>query len=201
VTEPSAGVAEGLLEGIVLVRHGATEWSRNGRHTGRTDLPLDDGGRAQAVKVGERLAHRHVDLVWSSPLQRALDTCRLAGFGERCEVVKDLAEWDYGAYEGLTTPQIREHQADWQIFLDGAPEGETPEQVGSRADRVLEALRARLGEGGTALLFSHGHFLRVLGARWLALEPSDGRHLRLDAGNLSELGYERDVPVLSTWNA
>lgn len=192
---------------VLLVRHGATEWSRNGRHTGRTDLPLDQGGRVQAAVVGQRLAAWSFAEVWSSPLRRARETCQLAGLGEQCQVVDDLAEWDYGDYEGLTTAEIRRHQPGWTVFSDGCPGGESPEQVGARADRVLGRLGARPGESGDALgqrvavLFAHGHFLRVLAARWLLLSPSEGRHFALDAGHLSELGFERDVPVLSTWNS
>lgn len=188
---------------IVLVRHGATEWSRNGRHTGRTDLPLDEGGRDQAVLIGRRLEARRFGRVLSSPLRRARETCRLAGFGDRCEVLDDLAEWHYGSYEGLTTPEIRVDHPGWQVFLDGAPEGESPSAIGARADRVLASICDRADEGGgeSILIFSHGHFLRVLAVRWLGLGPSEGRHLALDAGSVSELGFERDVRVLATWNS
>jgi len=190
------------LRSIVLVRHGATQWSRSGRHTGRTDLPLDEGGRSQAVVVGQRLADRHFGLVWSSPRQRALETCRLVGYAARAEVVDDLQEWSYGAYEGLTTAQIREQRPSWQVFLDGCPEGETPEQVAARADRVLVGLRAEAESRNleSAIVFSHGHFLRMLAARWLGLDPAAGRYFALDAGHLSELGFEREVPVLASWN-
>lgn len=193
---------------VVLMRHGATEWSRNGRHTGRTDLALDEGGRAQAAIVGERLAGRSFARVWSSPLRRALETCRLVGLSSRCEILDDLAEWDYGEYEGLTTAEIRERRPGWSVFADGCPGGESPAQIGARADRVLARIGARPTEGREAgrppeavIVFSHGHFLRVLAARWLALAPGEGRHLAFDAGHLSELGFERDVPVLMTWNS
>ena len=187
---------------VVLVRHGATAWSRSGRHTGRTDLPLDEGGRIQAAAVGERLAGRHFGLVWSSPRSRARDTCRIVGFADRAEIVDDLQEWSYGAYEGLTTAQIREHRPGWQVFVDGCPEGETPEGVAARADRVIVGLRAEAESRNleTAIVFSHGHFLRMLAARWLGLGPSDGGHFALDAGRVGELSYEREVPVLASWN-
>jgi probable phosphoglycerate mutase len=185
---------------IVLVRHGATEWSRNGRHTGRTDLELDEGGTVQAHEIAARLAGRRFDSVWSSPLLRALETCTLAGFGDRCEVLDDLAEWDYGSYEGLTTLEIRESIPSWQVFFDGAPGGESPQEVGVRADRVIASIAERTGAGGSAIVFSHGHFLRTLAARWLGMDPSEGRHFALDAASISELGFERDERVLLSWN-
>ncbi len=204
---PAGAALEGAVEehhlrSIVLVRHGATQWSRSGRHTGRTDLPLDEGGREQAAAVGRRLADRHFGLVWSSPRQRALETCRLVGYAERAEVVDDLQEWSYGAYEGLTTAQIRAERPGWQVFLDGCPEGETPGQVAARADRVLVGLRAEAESRNleTAIVFSHGHFLRTLAARWLGLEAAAGRFFALEAGRVSELGFEREVPVLASWN-
>ncbi len=199
---PGRGGA-GSPTSIVVVRHGATEWSRNGRHTSRTDLPLDEGGREEALAIGVRLRRRRFAQVLTSPRRRARETCELAGFGARAEVLEDLAEWAYGDYEGLTTAEIRERQAGWSVFRDGCPGGESPQEVGARADRVLErlALRPDGDPGEAVLLFSHGHFLRVLAARWLRLSPGAGRHLALDAGRLSEIGFERDTPALLTWNS
>jgi broad specificity phosphatase PhoE len=182
---------------VVLVRHGETEWSRDGRHTGRTDVPLTERGEAQARAVGAALRGRSFALVLSSPLQRALETARLAGFSP--EVREELAEWDYGAYEGRTTPEIRQEVADWTIWGYGAPGGERPEQVGARADRVVAELRG-VGVDGDALVFAHGHLLRVLTARWLELPPADGRLFALDSGTLGTLGYEREQSVIRRWN-
>jgi broad specificity phosphatase PhoE len=186
---------------IVLVRHGDTEWSRAGRHTSVTDVVLTDAGREGARAVGARLAAMNVVagdvLVLTSPLARARETCDLAGFGARAEVDADLREWEYGQYEGLTTATIRERIPDWTIFTHGAPGGETAAEVGVRADRVI----ARVAAAGTAVIFSHGHFLRVLGARWMGLPPTDGRLLALDTATLSVLGCEREQRVLRSWNA
>jgi broad specificity phosphatase PhoE len=180
---------------VVLARHGETEWSRDGRHTGSTDVPLTERGEAQARAVGAALRGRSFALVVSSPLQRALEKARLAGFSP--EVRPELAEWDYGEYEGRTTPEIREKVPDWTIWRCGAPGGESPEQVGKRADRVL----VELGEvEGDVLVFAHGHLLRVLVARWLELSPSDGRLFALDSGTLSTLGHEREQRVIRVWN-
>jgi len=169
---------------VVLVRHGETEWSRTGRHTGRTDVPLTEEGERQARA-----------LVLSSPLRRALDTARLAGFEP--EVRDDLAEWDYGEYDGVTTPEIREQVPDWTIWRYGALGGESVEQLAARADRAVAEL---LEVEGDVLVFSHGHFLRVLTARWLGLEAADGRLFALDSGTLSTLGFEREQPVIRSWN-
>jgi broad specificity phosphatase PhoE len=182
---------------VVLVRHGETEWSRAGKHTGRTDVPLTEQGRRQAEAVGAALGDRHFALVLTSPLGRALDTCRLAGFGDRAEPRDELMEWDYGAYEGRTTSEIREERPGWTLWRDGVREGETIEQVGQRVDRVLEQIRSLEGD---ALLFAHGHVLRVLTARWLELEPDAGRLFALDPATLSTLGYERETPVIQVWN-
>jgi broad specificity phosphatase PhoE len=182
---------------VVLVRHGETEWSRAGRHTGRTDVPLTEQGRRQAEAVGAALGDRDFALVLTSPLGRALDTCRLAGFGDRAEPRDELMEWDYGAYEGRTTSEIREERPGWTLWWDGVREGETIEQVGQRVDRVLEQIRSLEGD---ALLFAHGHVLRVLTARWLELEPDAGRLFALDPATLSTLGYERETPVIQVWN-
>ncbi|HSC49254.1 MAG TPA: histidine phosphatase family protein [Gaiellaceae bacterium] len=180
---------------VVLVRHGETEWSRDGRHTGRTDVPLTARGEEQARAVGEKLRGRSFALVLSSPLQRALETARLAGFSP--EAREELAEWDYGEYEGRTTPQIRQEVPGWTIWRYGAPGGESPEHVGTRADRIVAELR---GVNGDVLVFAHGHLLRVLAARWLGLPPADGRLFALDSGTVGTLGHEREQSVIASWN-
>jgi broad specificity phosphatase PhoE len=182
---------------IVLVRHGETEWSRTRRHTGLTDVPLTDQGRRQAEIVGRALQGRRFELVLTSPLQRAADTCRLAGFGEEAQARDDLREWDYGDYEGRTTAEIREQVPGWTLFANGVPNGETAAEVGNRADRILAEVAAVSGD---VLLFAHGHVLRILAARWLGLEPSAGRLFALDPATLSTLGHEREQPVLRSWN-
>jgi broad specificity phosphatase PhoE len=181
---------------VVLVRHGETEWSRELRHTGRTDVPLTELGERRARAVGAALHGRSFALVCSSPLRRAVDTARLAGFEP--ELWDDLAEWDYGDYEGRRTTEIREEVPDWTIWRYGAPGGETVAEVGARADRVVHELR---GCEGDVLVFGHGHFLRVLTARWLGLEPQEGRLFALESATLSTLGYEREQPVIRIWNA
>lgn len=184
---------------VVLVRHGQTEWSRDGRHTGRSDIPLTETGREQAKSLRAALADRDLDLVLVSPLSRALETCALAGFGDRAETDVDLVEWDYGAYEGLTSTEIREHRPDWSLWQDGCPSGESPDDVGKRGDRVLARLA---GAEGDAIVFSHGHFLRVLASRWIGLAPAAGAKLGLDVATLSVLGREHETdPVLRVWNA
>jgi broad specificity phosphatase PhoE len=187
------------MDELVLVRHGETEWSRDGRHTGRSDIPLTEAGRRQAELLREPLASRQVELVLSSPRQRALDTCRLAGLGDGVELTEDLAEWDYGEYEGITSRQIRAKRPDWWLWRDGCPGGESPAEVGARADRVLARVK---GIGGDVVLFSHGHLLRVLAARWIELEPAAGAKLKLTTGTLSVLGFEHETDrVIGTWNA
>ena len=180
---------------MVVVRHGETEWSRTGRHTGRSDIPLTENGERQARAVGEALRGREFALVVSSPLIRARETARLAGFEP--ELRDDLAEWDYGEYDGLTTPQIREQVPDWTIWGYGAVGGESVEQLAARADCVVAEL---LAVDGDVLVFSHGHFLRVLTARWLELGAADGRLFALDSGTLSTLGFEREQRVIRSWN-
>jgi broad specificity phosphatase PhoE len=182
---------------IVLVRHGETEWSRTGRHTGRTDVDLTETGRRQAEATGRRLAGRPWSVVLSSPLRRALDTCRLAGLADRVAVDDDLCEWDYGEYEGLTTPAIRARDPSWSLWRDGCPGGETAGDVGRRADRVVARLRAA---GGDAVVFSHGHLLRVVGARWVGEAPAFGAHLVLSTASVSSLGPEHGVDALVEWN-
>jgi broad specificity phosphatase PhoE len=186
-----------MSQNVVLVRHGETDWSVHLRHTGRTDVALTDDGRLEAERLGRTLRARTFTLVLTSPLKRATETCWLAGFGERAEHRDDLMEWDYGEYEGRTTVAIRRKAPDWTLWRDGAPGGESPEQVGVRADRVLEEVRAASGD---VLIFSHGHFLRALTARWLGLAPSEGRLFALNPAALSMLGYEREQPVVQIWN-
>ncbi|HEY7105667.1 MAG TPA: histidine phosphatase family protein [Acidimicrobiia bacterium] len=183
---------------IVLVRHGETEWSGAGRHTSFTDVALTQHGREQALALAARLGARPFSLVLTSARERAIETCELAGLGDRAEATDDLAEWNYGEYEGLTTAQIREREPHWTIFSHGAPGGETAQQVAARADRLLGRV---VTAGGDVALFSHGHFLRVLGARWIGLAAEDGRLLGLDVATLSVLGHERAQRVLRMWNS
>jgi probable phosphoglycerate mutase len=183
---------------IVVVRHGQTEWSANGRHTSHTDLPLLESGRERARALGPVLSERSFALVLCSPLLRARETCDLAGYGDVAVIDADLHEWDYGEYEGLTTPEIWETRPDWKLWRDGCPGGELPEQVGERADRVLARLR---NADGDALAFAHGHILRVITARWLGMEVAGGARFALVAGRVGVLGYERTTEVLAGWNA
>lgn len=186
---------------IVLVRHGETEWSASGKHTSRTDLPLTEAGRERATALGATLSPRSFSLVLVSPLRRARETCELAGLGERAEVCDDLREWDYGVYEGVTTAEIREHNPDWVLWRDGCPDGELPAQVSERADRMLERLRHSVDRAdGDAIVFAHGHILRVIGARWVGLPVAGGARLALSAGSVSVLGFERETEVISLWN-
>jgi probable phosphoglycerate mutase len=183
---------------LFAVRHGETEWSLNGRHTGVTDIPLTQRGRAVAARLAPVLGAETFALVLASPLQRARDTCALAGLGAQAEIDGDLKEWDYGDYEGLTPQQIRSKRPSWLLFRDGAPAGETPEQVGARVDRVIE--RARAAEGHVAV-FAHGHVLRVLAARWLGLPATSGAHFLLGTATLNVLSYYRGIPAIKCWNA
>jgi len=178
-----------------LVRHGETEWSAAGRHTSSTDLALTTEGERKAAAVGRLLAGKTFALVLASPLRRALETCRLAGYS--AQSTPELREWGYGAYEGLTTPEIQVENPGWTIWTATPPGGESAEQVGARADRVIATAAA---VDGDVVLFGHGHMLRVLAARWLGLEPAGGRLLALSTGSVSVLGHERDVRVLQTWN-
>jgi len=184
---------------IYLVRHGETEWSASGRHTGRTDIPLTARGEEAARGVAGRLAGLSFRAVWSSPSRRAFETCRLAGFAGSAVRKDDLQEWDYGAYEGVTTKEILAERPGWQLFRDGCPNGETAADVGARADAVIAGLRA---VGGNVLIFSSAHFLRVLAARWIGLPPEGGEHFVLDTASLGALGYEHDLtePVIRRWN-
>jgi probable phosphoglycerate mutase len=183
---------------VYAIRHGETEWSLSGRHTGTTDIPLTDNGRRLAEQLRPRLARQSFTLVLVSPLRRARETCELAGLGERAIVDADLAEWNYGAYEGLTNAQIQKTVPGWLIFRDGCPQGESPEQVAARADRVITQVRAVEGD---VVLFAHGHLLRVLAARWIGLPAGAGAHLLLDTGTLNVLDFYREIPVIRTWNA
>jgi probable phosphoglycerate mutase len=189
---------------LILLRHGETEWSRTGRHTGRTDVPLTPAGEAAATALVPLLAGRDIRAAFASPLQRAVRTAALAGLAS-VQPDPDLREWDYGGYEGRTTPQIRAERPGWYLWRDGVipgdtdHPGETVGQVGARADAVLSRV-APLRADGDVVLVSHGHMLRVLTARWLRLEPTEGRLFRLDTGTLSALGTEHAEPVISSWN-
>jgi probable phosphoglycerate mutase len=183
---------------VFAIRHGETEWSLNGRHTGTTDIPLTANGRRLAQLLQPALTGHTFALVLVSPLQRARETCELAGLRANAIIEPDLVEWDYGKYEGLTPEQIHEQAPGWLLFRDGSPGGETPEQVGARADRVIA--RARAVQGDVAL-FAHGHVLRVLVARWLGLPAGAGQHFLLDTGTLNVLAYYRGIPAVKTWNA
>ena len=182
---------------VFPIRHGETEWSLNGRHTGTTDLPLTENGRRLAASLKPALAKERFTLVLVSPMRRARETCELAGLGGAAVVDRDLMEWNYGDYEGLTTDQIHAQRPGWQIFRDGCPNGETPAEVGARADRVIARARAA---GGEAALFAHGHILRVLAARWIGLPPEGGQHFLLGTGTLSVLSDYRGAPAIDVWN-
>ena len=188
------------LPRLYLARHGETAWSLTGQHTGLTDLPLTEAGECNARRLAERLKGMKFEKVLTSTLQRAVRTCSLAGFGAVAEVDRDLVEWDYGAYEGRRTPEILQENPDWNLFRDGCPGGESPRQVSARADRVLSRVRMVQGD---VLLFSSGHFIRVLAARWIGIEPSvHARSFMLSTASLSALGYENDLsrPAIRLWN-
>jgi len=184
---------------LYLARHGETAWSLTGQHTGLTDLPLTERGDRNARRLGERLKGLTFAKVFTSPLKRAATTCELAGFGEAAEVDPDLLEWDYGKYEGRKTADIHKERPDWFLFRDGCPGGESPEQVGARADRVVSRIQALRGD---AIVFSSGHFLRVLAARWLGLEPGAGRYFLLSTASLSAVSYEHNLsqPAIRLWD-
>jgi broad specificity phosphatase PhoE len=182
---------------LLLARHGETEWSASGRHTSRTDLPLTADGRRMAQRLAPRLSERRFALVLTSPLRRAVETCKLAGLEEQAQVQEELGEWDYGDYEGLTTAQIHRRRPGWSLWRDGCPNGETSADVGARADRVIGEVRAADGD---AVAFGHGHMLRVLAARWLGLPPEDGALFALGTGTLSTLGYEHGTAVIRSWS-
>ena len=184
---------------VFLARHGETAWTVSGQHTGHTDIPLTTNGEAQAERLGERLRGMTFASVLASPLRRARRTCELAGFGSAAEIEPSLTEWDYGDYEGRRTVEIHAERPGWQLFRDGTPGGEGPDDVGARADRVIQRVRAI---GGDVLVFSSSHFLRVFTARWLGLEPAAGRFFVLDTATLSAVGYEHDLsqPVIRLWD-
>ena len=182
---------------VFAIRHGETEWSLSGQHTGTTDIPLTDNGRRLAERMRPALAREAFALVLCSPMQRSRETCALTGLGDKAVIDADLAEWNYGQYEGLTPKQIQERRPGWLIFRDGCPGGESPEQVGVRVDRVIE--RARAAQGDVAL-FAHGHVLRVLAARWIGQPAGSGQHFLLDTGTLCILGYYHDIPAVKVWN-
>jgi probable phosphoglycerate mutase len=183
---------------VCLIRHGETEWTLNGRHTGTTDIPLTENGRRVARQWNPVLRRYTFELVLTSPMQRARETCELAGLGEQAEVDCDLKEWNYGEYEGLTPEQIYARRPTWMIFTDGCPGGESPTQVQERLDRVIARVR---GVRGNVALFSHGHFLRSFGARWLGFRAEEGRLFVLEPATVSVMGYYRDVPAVLGWNA
>jgi broad specificity phosphatase PhoE len=188
-----------MLPSVTLIRHGETEWSASGQHTGRTDIPLTDEGERKACALQGRLNGKTFDRVFTSPLQRAARTCALAGFGDRAKLDPDLLEWDYGDYEGRKSSEILQSRPGWLLFRDGCPNGEQPADVGARADRVIARLRA---SDDRAIVFSSGHILRVLAARWLGVAPSEGRLFMLGTTSISILGYEHDKnePVIELWN-
>lgn len=182
---------------VYLIRHGETEWSVSGQHTGMTDIPLTENGRSVAKLLKPVLTRETFALVLTSPLKRARETCELAGLGKCAAIDRDLVEWNYGDYEGLTTQQIHATRPGWMVFIDGCPGGEGPEQVGARIDRVIARVRAT--EGHVAL-FGHGHALRVFAARWLGLRASDGGHFLLDTATLSIMSAYRGIPAVQRWN-
>ncbi|MEA2274040.1 MAG: hypothetical protein QOI98_2748 [Solirubrobacteraceae bacterium] len=182
---------------VVLARHGETEWTLSGQHTGRTDVPLTDAGRRQAELLAPRLGGRRFAAVFTSPLSRAAETCRLAGFANGAQVRDELLEWDYGEYEGLTTVEIRQRRPGWQLWRDGCPGGEDAGQVGARVDRLIAEWRTLDGD---AAVFAHGHVLRVIAARWVDLPPEAGALLALSTATVSVLGYEREAAVIRLWN-
>jgi probable phosphoglycerate mutase len=189
-----------VLPAVYVARHGNTAWTHSGQHTGLTDLPLTPDGERNARQLGERLKGMTFAKVFTSPLQRAARTCELSGFGAGAQTDPDLVEWDYGKYEGLTSAEIHRQRPDWDLFRDGGPGGESPEQVGERADRVVKRIREVTGD---VLLFTSGHFIRVLTARWLGLGPGvGGRYFLLNPASLSALGYEHNLsrPVIQLWN-
>ena len=188
-----------MLPIVYLARHGETAWSLSGQHTGLTDLPLTERGERNARQLGKRLEGVTFTKVFTSPLQRAAGTCELTGFKMSAEVLPDLVEWDYGEYEGRRTDEIRAERPGWKVFRDGCPGGESPVQVGERADRVVHKIRAVQGD---VLLFSSGHFLRVLAARWLGLAAEAGKYFTLSTASVSVIGYEHALsePVIRLWN-
>jgi broad specificity phosphatase PhoE len=186
------------IQQVYLIRHGETEWSLSGQHTGTTDIPLTENGRRIARLLKPVLTKETFALVLTSPLQRARETCELAGLGGSAEIARDLMEWNYGEYEGLTSQQIHAKRPGWMVFTDGCPGGESPEQVGARVDRVIAKIRAVEGH---VTLFAHGHVLRAFAARWLGLRAMDGCHFLLDTATLNIMSYYRGIPAVKRWNA
>jgi broad specificity phosphatase PhoE len=186
------------LQRAILIRHGETEWTLTGQHTGVTDIPLTENGRSHARRLAPLLSNATFSLVLTSPLQRARETCELVGLGNRATIDVDLMEWRYGEYEGLTTKEIRARRPGWSIFADGCPGGESPDQVAARADRVMARIRSVQGD---VALIAHGHVFRVFAARWLGLPPAAGSHFLLDTATVSVLSYYHGVPALRRWNA
>lgn len=186
-----------MADALVLARHGQTEWSLSGQHTGSTDIPLTEVGRDEARQIGAALAGRSFALVVTSPLGRARETCELAGFGDGAVVRDELREWDYGDYEGRTTAEIRADSPGWTLWDDGGPHGEQAADVGARVDALLADLETVAGD---VLVVAHGHLLPVLAARWVGLPPEAGRSFELDTATLSRLGHHREQPVVSLWN-
>jgi len=199
LTVEGSNVMSETLPLVYLARHGETAWTISGQHTGLTDLPLTDRGERNARRLGERLKGLSFTKIFTSPLQRAVRTCALAGFGAQAEVDRDLLEWNYGEYEGQRTEDIHLTRPDWNIFRDGCPGGESPGQVGARADRVVKRVRELQG---AVLIFSSAHLMRVLAARWLGLEPAAGKYFVLGTASLSVLSYEHNFsrPVIQLWN-
>lgn len=195
---PAAAVEAVERHQIWLIRHGETEWSRSGRHTGRTDIALTPAGEDQATALGRRLAGRTFALVLTSPLSRARETCRLAGYGAVAQITEDLSEWDYGVYEGRTTTDIRRQEPGWSIWTSGVAGGESIAQVAERARRVIERGAAA---GGDVALFAHAHVLRILAACWIGQPPTNGRLLALETASISVLAYERETRVIQMWNS
>ena len=188
----------GSRSDVVLVRHGETEWSLSGQHTGTSDIPLTERGCEEARLLAPLLAGAGFALVLSSPLRRARHTCALAGLGDRMEIDPDLIEWNYGEYEGLTAKQIERIAPGWMVFTNGCPGGESPEQVGTRVDRLICRIQT---VAGRVALFAHGHLFRVFVARWIGLPPSEGRHFLLNTSTVSVLGHYRGTPAVKRWNA
>lgn len=186
------------IQQVYLIRHGETEWSLSGQHTGITDIPLTENGRNVAKQLEPILAKETFTLILTSPLERSRETCKLASLGAHAEIDRDLMEWNYGEYEGLTPKQIDAQAPGWMLFRDGCPGGESPEQVGARADRVIARVRATVGH---VALFAHGHIFRVFAARWLGLPAMAGCHFLLDTATLSILSYYRNLPAIRRWNA
>jgi probable phosphoglycerate mutase len=197
----AASKAPSTTREIWLIRHGETEWSRSGQHTGRTDIGLTEHGREQARALAKPLGELHFDAVLASPMSRAIETCKLAGLGEQLVVSADLHEWDYGIYEGRKTAEIRETEPDWSVWQSPIPQGENLAQIQARARGVVDALLTMLGESGRIAVFSHAHFLRVLAGCWIGNSALLGAHLYLDTASISVLGFDRETRAIRRWNA